>query len=125
MDSTAPTDDNVKKLRKEVDTHPTDLRLRFELGAALASCQKYHEAIAELQKGMMNPHVRLESMKRLIDAYEAIGQSALAARVREQFSKESGDETGSGSAPVPAPTRPISPRDSAREKKSLNENDAV
>jgi len=61
----------------------------------------------------------------LIDAYEALGQSALAARVREQFSKESGDESGSGSAPVPAPTQPISPPGSARAKKSFDENDAV
>ena len=125
MDSTAPTDDDLKKLRKEVDTHPTDLRLRFELGAALSSRQKYHEAISELQKGMMNPHVRWEAMKLLIDAYEAIGQSALAAKVRERLSKESGDESGSGSAPVPAPTRPISPRGSAQAKKSVDEDDAV
>jgi hypothetical protein len=125
MDSVAPTNDNLKKLRSEVYAYPTDLRRRFELGAALFSRRKYHEAIPELQKGMMNPHVRWESMKLLIDAYEATSQSALAASMREQLSKESGDEGSSGSAPVPAPTRPISPRGSARAKKSLDENDAV
>jgi predicted Zn-dependent protease len=118
-------DDDLKKLREEVAAYPTDLRRRFQLGAALSQRQKYYEAIPELQKGMMNPHVRLEAMKLLIDAYEALGQSDLAARVREQLSKESGDESGSGSAPVPAPTRPIAPRDSARAKTSLDENDAV
>jgi hypothetical protein len=125
MDSDAPTDGDLKKLRGEVAAYPTDLRRRFELGAALSVRQKYYEAIPELQKGMCSPHVRLDSMKLLIEAYEASGKSALAARMREQLSKESGDESNSGSAPVPAPTRPVAPRDSSRARKHPHEDDAV
>jgi len=125
MDSDAPTDDDLKKLREEVAAYPTDLRRRFQLGAALSQCQKYHAAIPELQKGMFNPHTRLDSMKLLIEAYDASGQTDLAARMREQLSKESGDEDGSGSAPVPAPTRPIAPRDSSRAENRSHEDDAV
>jgi|WetSurMetagenome_2_1015567.scaffolds.fasta_scaffold1647084_1 hypothetical protein len=124
MDSDPPTDGDLKKLRGEVAAYPTDLRRRFELGAALSVRQKYYEAIPELEKGMCSPHLRLDSMKLLIEAHEASGQSDLAARMREQLSKESGDEGDSGSAPVPAPTRPISPRDSSRAKKSPDEDAA-
>jgi hypothetical protein len=125
MDSAAPSDEDLKKLREEVAVYPTDLRRRFQLGAALSKRQKYHEAIPELQKGMFSPHTRLDSIRLLIEAYDASGQTDLAARIREQFSKESGDEGDSGSAPVPAPTRPIAPRDSPRAKKRSHEEDAV
>jgi predicted Zn-dependent protease len=118
-------DDDLKKLREEVAAYPTDLLRRFQLGAALSKCQKYHAAIPELQKGMFSPRTRLDSMKLLIEAYEASGQTDLAARMREQLSKESGDEGSSGSAPVPAPTRPIAPRDSSRAKKRSHEEEDV
>ena len=124
MDSDVPTDDDLKKLREEVAAFPTDLRRRFELGAALFKHRKYSEAIPEFQKAQGNPHTRLQAMRFLADIYEARGMFDLAARVREQLSKESGDEGSSGSAPVPAPTRPVAPRDSSRAKKSPDE-DAV
>lgn len=95
MDFEAPIDEDPKKLRDDVGRDPTDLRLRFRLGAALSIREKYHEAIPELEKGMASPHVRLHAMKLLIEAYEATGQWDLAARLREQFSKESGDDSGS------------------------------
>ena len=100
MDFETPIDEDPKKLRDDVGRYPTDLRLRFRLGAALCVREKYHEAIPELQKGMASPHVRLHAMKLLVEAYGATGQSELAARLREQFSRESGDESGPGSAPV-------------------------
>jgi len=125
MDSDAPTDDDLKMLRGEVYADPTNLRLRFQLGAALSMHQKFHAAIPELKKGACEPNVRWEAMRLLVAAYEATGMSDLAAQLREQLSKESGDENGSGSAPVPAPTRPIAPRDSSRAKKRPHEDDAV
>jgi hypothetical protein len=100
MDSDAPTDGDLKKLRGEVAAFPTDLRRRFELGAALSIREKYHEAIPELEKGMASPPVRLHAMRLLIEAYGATRQWDLAARLREQFSRESGDDSGSASAPV-------------------------
>ena len=123
MDSDAPTDADLKKLRGEVYAYPTDLRLRFRLGAALSMRQDYHAAIPELKKGTWEPNVRLSAMKLLVEAYEATGKFDLAAQLREQLSRESGDESGSGSAPVPAPIRPITPRDSSRAEKRPREDD--
>lgn len=118
------TADGPKKLLNEIYKYPTDLRLRFRLGAALFERQKYYDVIPELQKAMYDPYTRLRAMSLLIKAYEATGQSDLAARLRETFSKESGDESGSGSAPVPASTRPIRPRGSAGAKKRPHEDES-
>jgi hypothetical protein len=117
MNSNAPTDDDLKKLREDVDAHPTDLWLRFRLGAALSMRQNYQAAIPELKKGILAPNVRWSAMKLLIEAYDATGMAELAAGLREQLSKESGDESGSGSATVPVPTRPTAPKDSSSAKK--------
>jgi len=125
MDFDAPSDDDPKKLRGEIARYPTDLQLRFRLGVALSIRRDYSGAVPELQKAMLSPHVRWQAMKLLVEAYEATGKSDLAARMREQLSKESGDESNSGSAPVPAPTRPVAPRDSSRARKRPHEHDAV
>jgi hypothetical protein len=125
MDSGTPTKEELKKLREEVYAYPTDLRRRFQLGVALSAHHKYYEAIHELRYGMCDPHVRLDAMKRLIEVYEARGEADEAASLREQFSRESGDDSSSGSAPVPAPTRPISPRGSIGTKKIPDEDEAV
>jgi hypothetical protein len=125
MDSPTTTKEEIKRLRDEVYAYPTDLRRRFQLGVALSALHKYYEAIPELRHGMCDPHVRIDAMKHLVEVYEARGEADAAASLREQLARESGDESSSGSAPVPAPTRPISPRGSARAKKNLNEDDAV
>jgi hypothetical protein len=125
MDFDEPSNEDPKKLLAEVASYPTDLRLRFRLGAAWLQRKKYHEAIAELQKGMGSPQVRLHSMKLLIEAFEATHMHDLAKHMREQLTRESGDEGDSGSAPVPAPTRPITPRDSSRAEKRSHEEDDV
>jgi hypothetical protein len=80
MESTdIPSDDEIKELRRTVDSCPTDLRYRFDLGAALFRHRKYSEAIPELQKAQMNPHTRLEAMRLLADIFDARGMSELAA----------------------------------------------
>ena len=117
--------DDPRKLRGDIATYPTDLRLRFRLGAALSMLRDYSGAIPELEKAVLSPHVRLQAMKLLIEAYEATGKYDLAARMREQLSRESGEDSGSGSAPVPVPTRPITPQDSSRTKKRPQQDDAV
>jgi Flp pilus assembly protein TadD len=103
--------------------YPTELRLRFELGAALFKRQDYSTAIPELMKAQNSPHCRWSAMKLLADSFDARGMADLAARMREQLSKESGDDDSAGSAPVPVPTRPITPLDSSRAKRRPNEND--
>jgi hypothetical protein len=125
MDFDVPSDDDPKKLRREITRYPTDLRLRFRLGVASCRRQDYSGAVPELQKAMFSPHFRLQAMYLLIEAYEGSGKPDLAARMREQLSRESGEDSGSGSAPVPVPRRPITPPDSSRAKERPHEDDAV
>jgi hypothetical protein len=125
MDFDAPSDEDPNQLRREVSRYPTDLRLRFRLGVACCARKDYSGAIPELHKAMLSPHTRLQAMKMLVDAYVATGKSELATRMREQLSRESGEDSGSGSAPVPAPTRPITPPDSSRAGERPHEDDAV
>jgi hypothetical protein len=103
MNSDAPTDADLKRIRDEVVADPTSLRLRFQLGAALCIHQKYYEAIPELEKGMCYPQQRLTAMMLLITAYEATSKPDLAVKMRAQLSRESGDDGGEGLAPVPVP----------------------
>jgi hypothetical protein len=124
MDSDVPSED-VARLRSEIATYPTDLRLRLRLGAALSACRDYSGAISELHMAMGSPHVRLSALGLLVTTCQAAGMYDLATHFREQLSRESGDESGSGSAPVPAPTRPVAPRDSSRAEKPPHEDDAV
>jgi len=118
-----PSDDEIKGLWREVDSHPTDLQRRFDLGVALFRGRRYVEAIAELQKAQGDPHRRIQAMKLLADSYEARGMLDLARRVRAQVARESGEDSGEGSAPVPAPRRPITPHDSFRAERRPDEDD--
>ena len=45
------------------------------------------------------------------------------AQFRAQSPKESGDDTGTGSAPVPAPKRPFTPSGSSRAERRPHEDD--
>jgi hypothetical protein len=118
-----PSSDEIRELRRKVDSHPTDLQYRFDLGAALVKRHDYTEAIPELQKAQNNPHLRLSALKLLVEIFDALGMSNLAASIRERLSKESGEDGDAGSAPVPAPTRPIPPLDSSRAENGPNEDD--
>ena len=118
-----PSDDELAKMRQRIASYPTELQYRFELGVALSSRHDYDAAIPELQKAMGSPHVRLQAMTLLVEAFDAKGLTDLAANMREQLSRESGDEGDSGSAPIPAPTRPFTPLDSATAQKIPNEDD--
>ena len=110
-------------IRERIASSPTDLQLRFELAVALCSRHDYDATIPELQRAMGSPHVRLRAMALLANAYDAKGMTVLAASIREQLSKESGHEGDSGSAPVPAPTRPFTPLDSSSARKIPDEDD--
>ena len=116
-------DAELAKLRQNVATYPTELRYRYELGVALCRRQDHGAAIPELQRAMGSPHFRSQAMTRLVEAFEARGMPDLAASVRELLSRESGDDGEAGSAPVPAPTRPRTPRDSSQAKKMPDKDD--
>jgi hypothetical protein len=118
-----PFDDELAKIRERMATYPTDLQLRFELAVALCNRGDYGTAILELQRAMSSPHVRLRAMALLAEAFDANGMSDLAAFIREQLSRESGEEGDSGSAPVPSPTRPVGPVDSFQARKFPDEDD--
>jgi hypothetical protein len=120
-----PPDDDPEQLRREVAIYPTDLLRRFRLGAALSLRQEFTEAIPELSRAMSSPHVRLAAMKLLAEAFEAKRMFDIAAHLRDQLSRESGDESGSGSAPVPVPTHPITPLGSDQAKKRPHEDDKI
>src|SRR5687767_5160578 len=104
-----PSDDDLAKIRQRVAARPLDLQCRFELGAALSSRQDYLAGIPELQKAMSRPPVRLPAMVLLAEAFDARGMNDTAAQMREWIARELGDGGDSGSAPVPAPTRPFTP----------------
>jgi hypothetical protein len=118
-----PTDDDADQLRREVAVYPTDLLRRFRLGAALSRRLDYAGAIPELQRAIDNPSVRLAALKLLVEAFEAKRMFNLAARYREQLPEDGGEESGSGSAPTPAPKGPITPIDSLGARKRLDGDD--
>ena len=120
-----PSDAEIKALRRKVNEHPTDLRHRFDLGVALYRSHRYSEAIFELQKAQQWPVTRWKAMRLLADAYDAKGMHEFAARVREQLSKESGEDGGEGSAPVPAPKRPITPHGSFGAERRPDEDESI
>jgi len=101
MDSPAPNIDDPRQILRDISRNPVDLGLRLRLGAALSVRGDYGGAIPELEKAMFSPYLRWQSMRLLIEAYEATGQHGLAERMRERLSKETGGSGDSGPAPVP------------------------
>ena len=117
-------DNERVQIRQHVATYPTDLLLRFEYAKALCRCHDYGAAIPELQYAMGNPHLRLRALALLAEAFDAEGMADLAASTREQLAK-SGDEGDAGSAPIPAPTRPVTPLDSSSAKRISDEDESA
>jgi hypothetical protein len=120
-----PTEGDPEKIRRQISKYPTDLGLRLQLGAALSRRCDFSGAIPELQSAMVSPHARLQAMRLLVEAYEGSGDTERAASMRNQLSRESGEDSGSGLAPSPVPTRPHPPQDSFSGKKRPHEDDAV
>jgi len=119
----AASDDDLVKIRRRIESHPTDLQARFELGVALCSRHDYVAAMPELQRAMASPPVRFRAMALLANAFDSRGMTDMAARMRERLSEESGDEGDAGSAPRPVPTRPFTPHDSSGASKIPDEDD--
>ncbi len=74
--------------RRRVERNPTDLQLRFELGAQLLATGNVGEAIPELQKARQNPNARLKAMDLLGDCYIQKGMLDLARKTYEDASGE-------------------------------------
>jgi hypothetical protein len=88
-----------------------------------------HDQAQERFKSIYEVDCTFRDVANIVDDYYDVAKDKWIAKYEAQFraelSKESGDDGGAGSAPVPAPTRPIAPRDSSRAKKRSHEDDAV
>ena len=78
----------VADCQKRVEKYPTDLVLRFELGAFYFQAGKIGEAIAEFQKAQGNPHKRLLAMSYLAQCFAKRKMFDLAARTLQSATKE-------------------------------------
>jgi tetratricopeptide (TPR) repeat protein len=78
----------VTECQKRVERYPTDLAIRFELGALYFQIGKYSEAIQEFQKARQNPHKKLASMNYLAQCYSKKKMFDFAARALQEAIKE-------------------------------------
>ena len=74
--------------QKRVERYPTDLAIRFEMGALYFQAGKIGEAIAEFQKAQSNPHKRLAAMNYLAQCFAKRKMFDLAARTLQGAIKE-------------------------------------
>ena len=78
----------VSECQKRVERYPTDLAIRYEMGALYYQIGKYSEAITEFQKAQTNPHKRLAAMLYLAKCYEKKKMFDFAARTLQNAIKE-------------------------------------
>jgi tetratricopeptide (TPR) repeat protein len=78
----------LDECQKRVEKYPTDLMIRFELGALYFQAGKFSEAIQEFQKARNNPHKRLAAMNYLAQCYAKRKMFDLAARTLQDAIKE-------------------------------------
>jgi len=78
----------IADCQKRVEKYPTDLAMRFEMGAFYFQAGKIGEAIAEFQKAQGNPHKRLAAMGCLAQCFAKRKMFDLAARTLQSAIKE-------------------------------------
>ena len=78
----------IDEVGRRVARNPTDLHLRFELGAHLVNAQRFREAVPELQRARQNPNARLKAMNLLGVCYHELGMLDLAMKQFEDAAKE-------------------------------------
>jgi len=78
----------VSDCQKRVERYPTDLAIRYDMGALYYQIGKYTEAIQEFQKAQQNPHKRLAAMNSLAKCYEKKKMFDFAARTLQNAIKE-------------------------------------
>jgi tetratricopeptide (TPR) repeat protein len=78
----------LDECQKRVERFPTDLAIRFEMGALYFQIGKIGEAIAEFQKAQGNPHKRIAAMNYLGQCYAKRKMFDLAARALQNAIKE-------------------------------------
>ncbi|MDD5141732.1 MAG: hypothetical protein PHY43_15895 [Verrucomicrobiales bacterium] len=78
----------LAECQKRVEKFPTDLAIRFEMGALHFQAGKIGEAIQEFQKAQGNPHKRIAAMGYLAQCYAKRKMFDLAARTLQNAIKE-------------------------------------
>ena len=113
-----------KKLKRTYDI--ADLRGIYEEAKELFLRGKYGQALEDF-KAIYERDIGVRDVADIIhDNYEMPKDKWIAkykARFQAQPRKQSGDDTGAGSAPVPAPKRPIISSGSFRAERRPDEDD--
>ena len=78
----------VSECQKRVEKFPTDLVIRFEMGALYLQIGKIGEAIQEFQKAQGNPHKRIAAMNYLAQCFAKRKMFDLAANTLRNAIKE-------------------------------------
>jgi tetratricopeptide (TPR) repeat protein len=74
--------------QKRVEKYPTDLAIRFEMGALYFQAGKIGEAIREFQKAQDNPHKRIAALNFLAQCFAKRKMYDLAAETLQNAIKE-------------------------------------
>jgi tetratricopeptide (TPR) repeat protein len=78
----------LDECRRRAENFPTDLAIRFELGALYFQAGKIGEAIQEFQKAQSNPHKRIAAMNYLAQCFAKRKMFDLAAKTLQSAIKE-------------------------------------
>jgi tetratricopeptide (TPR) repeat protein len=78
----------LAECQKRVEKYPTDLAIRYEMGALYFQTGKIGEAIQEFQKAQGNPYKRLAAMSFLAQCFAKRKMFDLAARTLQNAIKE-------------------------------------
>jgi tetratricopeptide (TPR) repeat protein len=78
----------LEDAKRRAELNPTDLQIRYELGAIYLAAGRVGEAIVELQKAQNNPNRRIPAMNLLAQAFSRRGMNDLAARKLQEALKE-------------------------------------
>jgi hypothetical protein len=113
-----------KKLKHTYDK--SGLRRIYDEAKKLFLRRKYDQALDSFIS-IYGQDVTFRDVASIIDDYYVMPKDKWIAKYKAQFRaklpKESGDDADTGSAPVPAPKRPITPSGSFRAERGPDEDD--
>jgi len=113
-----------KKLKRTYD--PAGLRQIYEEAKELFLRGKYDQALEDF-KVIYEQDIGVRDVADIINNYYDMPKDKWIAKYKAQFRvqppKESGEDAGAGSAPVPAPKQPITPSGSFRAERRPDEDD--
>lgn len=103
-----------------------DFRRIYEEAKEVFLCGKHDQAL-ESFKSIYELDVTFRDVADIVDDYYVLPKGKWIAKYEAQFRseppKKSGDDAGAGSAPVPAPKRPVTPIGSFRAERRPDEDD--